>query len=134
MAEDNKKILATFRVTGKFTVEMSVSDYVDVAGAVRVANEAFTEADFGELRDIDADIVCIEPDEQYLPGIDFTDPVVCKAYEEAGTRERYAMLFGTPKDIDRGGKKLRVFTYAEENPYQDANGAVYDLENNRWIG
>ena len=55
------------------------------------------------------------------------------AYQRGGYRERYAMEKGTMKTTKENGHKLLVFSYDEDDPYQDANGATYDCTEGRWI-
>lgn len=56
-----------------------------------------------------------------------------KMYEQAGARERYAMENGHSIRFAEGGRRLVRFVYSKYDPYQDANGATYDLEAKRWV-
>ena len=56
------------------------------------------------------------------------------AYNRAGYRERYAITHGTKETKTVNGHKLLIFTYSENDPYQDANGSTYDVTEGRWIG
>ena len=51
----------------------------------------------------------------------------------AGYRERYAMENGKKSAEYINGHKCFVFTYSEDNEYQDANGATYDTVTKTWI-
>lgn len=63
-----------------------------------------------------------------------TSPVMRKAYESAGYREKYAMERGNKTTrFDNRGHKLWVFTYSKYTEYQDANGATYDVTEGRWV-
>nr|WP_142411340.1 hypothetical protein [Clostridium sp. Marseille-P7770] len=52
----------------------------------------------------------------------------------AGFRERYAVLHGKRKTKNINGHRCYVFTYSEDDEYQDANGATYDTVTRNWIG
>lgn len=57
-----------------------------------------------------------------------------KAWETAGWRERYAMENGKAQKVeDDRGHVLWTYSYSAARDYQDANGAVYDATENRWI-
>ena len=55
------------------------------------------------------------------------------AYILGGYRERYAMENGNKTTLYINGHKLFKFTYSRFNPFQDANGATYDVTGKRWI-
>lgn len=63
-----------------------------------------------------------------------------EAINSAGYREKYAIsqyLDANGNVIiedDARGHKLWIFTYSDDNPYQDANGATYDATEGRWVG
>ena len=58
-----------------------------------------------------------------------------KAKETAGYRERYAMENGSEKLLqDKRNHLLFKYTYSREDPYQDANGAMFDIMEMRWVG
>jgi hypothetical protein len=133
MAENNRKVLVTFRVTGTFTASVPEGTDADVSRMLESASRTFEETDFGELRNIDGRVVTIEPEEGSA-GIDFTDPVARKAYELAGVREKYAMLAGTQETVFVNSKECRRFILPEDSEFQDANGATYDILGKRWIG
>lgn len=49
-------------------------------------------------------------------------------------RERYAMENGKAQKVeDDRGHVLYTYSYSAARDYQDANGAVYDATENRWI-
>ena len=56
------------------------------------------------------------------------------AMNRAGYRERYAMEHGTKETRTENGHKLWVFNYSPADQYQDANGAIYDVTEGKWIG
>lgn len=56
-----------------------------------------------------------------------------EAWKAAGYRERYAMQYGSKEIKKENGKKYLVYSYSENDPYQDANGAMYDVTEGRWI-
>ena len=56
------------------------------------------------------------------------------AVSTGGYRERYAMENGTRTLKYDGNHKLWVFKYSADDPYQDANGATYNVTEGRWIG
>lgn len=57
------------------------------------------------------------------------------ARETAGYRERYALDHYTTKEIRKeNGRKLWIFRYSPSDPYQDANGAVFDVKRGAWVG
>lgn len=57
-----------------------------------------------------------------------------RMYARAGARERYAMENGHPTTVVDGERVLIRFTYSEYDPYQDANGATYDVGAGKWVG
>jgi len=57
-----------------------------------------------------------------------------EATEKAGFREKYAMQHGTEKKKTENGEKLYVFTFSENEKFQDANGATYNATRRAWIG
>jgi hypothetical protein len=58
-----------------------------------------------------------------------------RAYETAGFRERYAIEHGKKGVyVDSRKHEMWVFNYSVNDPYQDANGATYDVTERRWIG
>lgn len=63
----------------------------------------------------------------------FRSEIMKKAYEMAGYRERYAMDHGTASRKVLNGHTVLVFRYSKYDPYQDANGATYDIVNNSWV-
>ena len=56
-----------------------------------------------------------------------------KAYKAGGWRERYAIDHGTATEIEYGGDKCIRFNYDHNDPYQDANGAIWDVTRQKWI-
>lgn len=56
-----------------------------------------------------------------------------KAFESAGARERYAMENGNKSAKIINGRLCYVFTYSKYDPFQDANGATFDVERGAWI-
>lgn len=56
-----------------------------------------------------------------------------EAWKAAGYRERYAMQYGAKEIKKENGKKYLVYTYSQNDPYQDANGATYDATEGRWV-
>ena len=52
---------------------------------------------------------------------------------KAGCRERYAILYGEIELKNIRGHKCYVFTYPEDDEYQDANGVTYDTVTESWI-
>lgn len=56
-----------------------------------------------------------------------------KAYEKGGWRERYAIDHGTPTEMEYGGHKVIRWNYDKNDPYQDANGAMWSITEQRWI-
>ncbi|MCI5603666.1 MAG: hypothetical protein MR361_09275, partial [Clostridiales bacterium] len=52
--------------------------------------------------------------------------------DSASFRERYAILYGERKTKNINGHKCYVFTYSEDDEYQDANGALYDTVTKSW--
>lgn len=55
------------------------------------------------------------------------------AYKNGGYRERYAMENGNRTIIFINGHKCFKFTYSSRNEYQDANGATYNVDLEKWI-
>lgn len=55
------------------------------------------------------------------------------AFDKAGERERYAMLYGNKSVVYINGNKCFKFTYSKNKEYQDANGAIYDTVRKEWI-
>ena len=55
------------------------------------------------------------------------------AVKTAGYRERYAIKHGKRELKYDGDHKLWVFIYSTDDPYQDANGASYDVTTGNWI-
>ena len=56
-----------------------------------------------------------------------------EAHKTAGHRERYAMENGKRLFTNINGHKCIKFTYSENDPYQDANGATFDTVRGVWI-
>jgi hypothetical protein len=56
-----------------------------------------------------------------------------KAYNEGGSRERYAMEHGNRTTVYINGHKCVKFTYSTRIEYQDANGAIFDTVRGSWI-
>lgn len=56
-----------------------------------------------------------------------------KAKAAAGFRERYAMEKGTATKKIINGHEIYIFKYSPEDPYQDANGAMWDATRGAWI-
>ena len=56
------------------------------------------------------------------------------AYERGGYRERYAMDYGNRAVKRMNGKTYWKFTYSRYREYQDANGAMYCVDERRWVG
>ena len=56
-----------------------------------------------------------------------------KAYQQGGFRERYAMDNGTEREVEFGGDRCLRYDYDRNDPYQDANGAMYDIDRGCWI-
>lgn len=48
-------------------------------------------------------------------------------------REKYALENGTAQLVTVNGDKCYRFTYAKENEYQDANGAIYNTNGKRGL-
>lgn len=55
------------------------------------------------------------------------------AYEAGGYRERYALEHGNKTEMFVHGHKCYKFTYSVNAEYQDANGAIYDTVDKRWV-
>lgn len=55
------------------------------------------------------------------------------AYNNAGFRERYAMEHGNGSTVYINGDKCIKYTYSANDPYQDANGAIYNTIKKIWI-
>lgn len=56
-----------------------------------------------------------------------------EAWKAAGYREHYAMQYGAKEIKKENNKKYLVYTYSQNDPYQDANGATYDMAEGRWV-
>ncbi len=56
-----------------------------------------------------------------------------EARRAAGWREQYAMKNGHKTVTYVNGEKCFKFTYSVHNPYQDANGAMYNTVQKRWV-
>ena len=54
--------------------------------------------------------------------------------DSAGWRERYAILHGERETKNIRGRKCYIFTYSEDDEYQDANGVLYDTVTKSWRG
>ena len=52
---------------------------------------------------------------------------------KAGYRERYAIKNGKKNIKYINGHKCYVYTYSDDEEYQDANGATYDTVTKNWI-
>ena len=60
--------------------------------------------------------------------------IMQNAYKAGGYRERYAMDHHTTMQVKKeNGHKLLVFYYSPADPYQDANGATYDVRKGAWV-
>lgn len=57
-----------------------------------------------------------------------------KAHRLGGWREHYAMKYGTETICRFGNHDCLRYTYSEDDEYQDANGALWDMEEERWRG
>lgn len=55
------------------------------------------------------------------------------ARKAAGARERYALEHGNRTPIMVRGHICWRFTYSIYDPYQDANGALYDTVIHQWV-
>lgn len=55
------------------------------------------------------------------------------AREAAGYREKYAMDHGQRIVFFQNGKEFWKFSYSDTDEYQDANGATWDVKENKWI-
>ena len=55
------------------------------------------------------------------------------AYENGGYRERYGLDHGNKATVYIRGRKYFKFTYSRQDEYQDANGALYDIEAECWV-
>lgn len=56
------------------------------------------------------------------------------AKDNAGYRERYAMTHGNRTiSVDHRGHTMWKFKYSADDEYQDANGALYDATEKRWV-
>jgi hypothetical protein len=53
--------------------------------------------------------------------------------DNAGFRERYAIMHGEREIKTINSHKCYVFTYSDDIEYQDANGATYDTVAKSWI-
>lgn len=56
-----------------------------------------------------------------------------EAKETAGAREKYALEHGNKSIIYVHGEKCWKFTYSAYAEYQDANGAIYNTVQKRWV-
>lgn len=56
-----------------------------------------------------------------------------KAYQKGGWRERYAMDKGTETKVVFCGDRCLRYNYDINDPYQDANGAMWDIDRQKWI-
>lgn len=56
-----------------------------------------------------------------------------KAYNAGGWRERYAMENGNRTTVYINSHKCYKYTYNIKSVYQDANGAIFDTVQNKWI-
>lgn len=52
---------------------------------------------------------------------------------KAGYRERYAIKNGKKNIKYINNHKCYVYTYSDDEEYQDANGATYDTVTKNWI-
>lgn len=57
-----------------------------------------------------------------------------KAHRSGGWREHYAMENGTEMRCTFGGHDCLRYVYGEDDEYQDANGATWDIDAGKWIG
>ena len=55
-----------------------------------------------------------------------------KASAAGGWRERYAIDHGKAIQTEEGGHKVIRWYYDHNDPYQDANGAMWDVTEQRW--
>lgn len=55
------------------------------------------------------------------------------AAKRAGVRELYAMQHGTASVIAIGGKRYLKYTYSKDDIFQDANGAMFDMNDGKWV-
>ena len=55
------------------------------------------------------------------------------ARKAAGWRENYAMDKGGSETLYINGHKCFKFTYSNNDAYQDANGATFDVVRGVWI-
>ena len=56
-----------------------------------------------------------------------------KAYKAGGWRERYAIDHGIPKEKTEDNHVCIRFDYDINDPYQDANGAMWDVTQQKWV-
>ena len=56
-----------------------------------------------------------------------------KAYAKGGWRERYAMDKGTESKVVFAGEKCLRYDYDINDPYQDANGAMWSIDRQKWV-
>lgn len=62
------------------------------------------------------------------------EDIMARAYATANFRERYALEHYDTKETKKvNGRKLWIFRYSPSNPYQDANGATYDIKKGAWV-
>ena len=64
-----------------------------------------------------------------------SDAIMEKARESAGYREKYALEhYDIIQRKKVNGHKLLIFRYSPTDPYQDANGAIFDIRTLKWVG
>jgi len=58
-----------------------------------------------------------------------------KPWQQGGFRERYAIEHSVRPEVwqDHRGHQMWTFSYGTEDEYQDANGATYDVTEERWV-
>lgn len=57
---EEKKAIVTFHISGYFTVEVPYKDGDTFADVTKMGEEEYDSADFGPLRNIEAELVSIE--------------------------------------------------------------------------
>lgn len=62
-----------------------------------------------------------------------TSNIMKEARATAGYRERFALDNGNRSTIYVHGEKCLKFTYSPHLEYQDANGAIYNTVQKRWV-
>ena len=62
-----------------------------------------------------------------------TEKELKEAYKKAGYRERHAMDHGEAKVVHTGGRRCICFSLPEDDEHQNANGALYDADNKKWV-